>query len=325
MSQAAHRLVNSLDASGFGLPFQMSQFTSRVEAVGLFGAELLASHKQGLKAVVKRFNDAQYLCMKRALGASTKMSIGCHVKVLLECRQSCRLGSRFLERVILLKSRIQCLPADHPVVIAVNIAETFNIETWWTQTDGAMTLLGLSKDICECGYVSESSKLGPGLRRKAVCKFKHEVVRPLMVSMEHCWFVEAIEKLGEDTAIQYCWSRPVVPWGQALCWSGWGRVMWKFHKALCTARITQKLPMAWFGGADLVMAQPRCPLCNALDADLFHVLCACGGTFHLRQELANYLPCDLYHWVFYENIHAEGLYEKVKYFGQCMATFSSRC
>ena len=110
MSQAAHRLVNSLDASGFGLPFQMSQFTSRVEAVGLFGAELLASHKQGLKAVVKRFNDAQYLCMKRALGASTKMSIGCHVKVLLECRQSCRLGSRFLERVILLKSRIQCLP-----------------------------------------------------------------------------------------------------------------------------------------------------------------------------------------------------------------------
>ena len=37
--------------------------------------------------------------------------------------------------------------------------------------------------------------------------------------------LEAIEKLGEDTAIQYCWSRPVVSWGQALCWLGWGRFM----------------------------------------------------------------------------------------------------
>jgi hypothetical protein len=320
MSQASCRLVDSLDASGFGLPFQASQFISRVDSVGLFGSEVLASHCQGLKAVVKRFNDAQYLYLKRALGATTKMHVGSHVKVLMECRQPYRLGSRFLERIILVRARIQLLPTDHPLAVAVSVAERLKAVTWWTHTNEAKKLLGIDKDIKEYGGLVAGTYLDPIGRKAAVSKFKNEVVRPRLQAMEQQWFQESLAKLGAGMELTYQNVRPKKVWNNALCWSGWGRTMWRFHKAWCIARVTEKLPIAWFGGSGLDSVLPCCPQCRAADADLHHVLCVCSGTSHLRAGWHNFPKEAIYTWVLNDTECVDSLYAQVKYFGQCMAT-----
>ena len=51
MAQAASNVVGALDSTGFGLPFQAAQFQVRVESVGLFAAEVLASHSDGVRGL----------------------------------------------------------------------------------------------------------------------------------------------------------------------------------------------------------------------------------------------------------------------------------
>ena len=190
--------------------------------------------------------------LKRMLGATTKTSLGSHVKVLLESRVYVRTGSRFLEKVAVLRARILCLPSDHPAALAVSVAEKLGVETWWEHTRSVMEIMGVEKEIFEVGLVSEAVKADSTGRKRAVSKYKHDFIRPRMLAMEREWFGEAIQKIYADELAPHSWSKPVSFWAPCLCWQGWGRTMWRFHKAWCVARITHSLPLAWFGGIGLV-------------------------------------------------------------------------
>eukprot|EP00973_Karenia_brevis_P043300 6001454-Karenia_brevis.AAC.1 len=76
LSSAGLSLDGSMESVGFGLPLLCTMFPQRVESVGLYGCEALASHKQRIKVVMKGFNEAAYLCVKHFLGVDTIFSLG---------------------------------------------------------------------------------------------------------------------------------------------------------------------------------------------------------------------------------------------------------
>ena len=115
-------------------------------------------------------------------------------------------------------------------------------------------------------------------------------------------------------------------WTDDLCWAPWGKTMWRFHRAWCTARITSEIPVGvWGVPAERV---PRiCPLCRSHTSSLHHLLAECPPAAAWREAaLLAWAPqVDLVTWALTDVDCVEQLAAKVRFVGLACAAFVHAC
>ena len=272
-------LVSGMSDFGFGPPYQVGQFTSRVEGKAFYGAELLASFKPSWQVAVRRLNDVHYNAAKLLLGIPVDVSLGPggHVRLFAETRFLTRLGARLAQRIIMARCRLLNLPEVSPVCGVVQAASRVIGDTWLDHSRQVMLHFGIVDDM----LLPVGDRLDAKVRKQQVKAWKDRVVAPAVRRKEDEWFLEQVSKLNSSALIPYSELLPLrAAFPNRQRWAPWGRTMRRFYRAWCIARMTGGLPMvAWEGrnGGIPLMLEP-CPLCGAASVDLVHLVAVCTGT-----------------------------------------------
>jgi hypothetical protein len=67
------------------------------------------------------------------------------------------------------------------------------------------------------------------LRKRALARYKKNVVLPKIRAAESFWFTEQLAKLNDDGLVPYASLAPLRrPWRPDVVWMPWGRTQWKF-------------------------------------------------------------------------------------------------
>ena len=136
----AAALVRKMNDLGFGIPFQVQQFTSRVQSSAFHGAEVLASYGRGWPQVVRRLNDVHYWIAKLVLGIPRSQSLGArvYVRAFSETRFLTRLGAELAKRVVLARMRLLLLPPGHPMESCCRRVAFYTGRNWLNDAEGVM-------------------------------------------------------------------------------------------------------------------------------------------------------------------------------------------
>ena len=282
-------LTSAVDEAGFGLPMLESQFQSRVEPSAMFGAEVLASFSADWKTADRRLNDAHYRAAKMMLGLrGVSSGDGGHVRALLESGFLTRLGSRMLQRALVARARLLCLPDDSPVAPVLRAAKLVRGETWLDHVRIMTYDIGARPDFPEFIDSCSFARATAVNRRGFVKKWKSDVVVPAIRRLEAAWFNEQLQALNDNGLITYAELVPLrKPEMLDLLYAKWGKTMWRFHRTWSVARITMCFPWAVWGdkGIPIPRHMVQCSLCGATAADLRHLFEDCVGLRSTRMLL----------------------------------------
>jgi hypothetical protein len=119
LKQAGRQVATTMNDAGFGTPFMGSQYTSRIEGKALAGVEVLASAREGFRAVMERIDAAQVEVARIFLGLPLGSRVGRSVALLAETRLLTRSGTAAAVKVVMARARLACLPLDHPAAVGV--------------------------------------------------------------------------------------------------------------------------------------------------------------------------------------------------------------
>ena len=146
--------------------------------------------------------------------------------------------------------------------------------------------VGLLQEIDdEIGEASELRGANEKELKAHMAKYKWREVVLAVRRQEETWFRQQLAGLNDDGLVPYRELVPLrQPWSFSLRWARWGRVMWKFFRWWCVARITMKIPVQDLWSVSLASTLSTCWLCGAVNVDLHHVLEECRGTAGPRSE-----------------------------------------
>ena len=151
-------------------PLQAAAILSRIEGVTLFGIESTIA----VPGAGATFNRLQAGWARHLLGFPRRRE-GRQSLVIAECGWTRRLGTKMLERAVLLKARVQLLPLEHPACALLRVATTAEFETWATSVARIQSLPQLPFRIPDIAETMSADTVAQGradleLQRKAVGK-----------------------------------------------------------------------------------------------------------------------------------------------------------
>ena len=206
-----------------------------------------------------------------------------------------RLGTLLLERAIMARARIQLLPREHPAVAMLHLADNIPAITW------SSSLRTVLYDLCLVDQIPditsrpdifdadtlESARHCPKSRKETLRLYRDIVVRPVLETFDHGAYEAAV---GHKTifgipfmTLQPCLVRTcpaLLDLPNSTRLASWTRI-W------ACIRCTGKWPLLLFTGEGFESTLPNCPLRNAPDASVQHLLTACMGTEPLHRQLIN--------------------------------------
>ena len=109
--------LGAADSTGLPVPMQAESIPLRIEAVALYGIEFCI----GLSGAESALNRMQAGWAKALLGCRDAVD-GRWAFLICECGWQFRLGTRMFERAVMLKARLQLLPASHPTSQLLSLA-----------------------------------------------------------------------------------------------------------------------------------------------------------------------------------------------------------
>ena len=321
-------LVSSLADLGFGLPTIVGQFSSRVEASALHGAEILASYGGGWRCVAQRLNEANYQVAKLLLGLPQGASLGAggQVRIFSETRFLTRMGSKFVQRTILARARLQCLPTNSPVYSILRGASNVTGSTWMDDVKDMAQDYGIvpgsAQEFNAFSALSEDQRRNPEVRRRAVKRWKHQIVMPRIWRKEEIWFREQLASLAVEGHLPLMHVLPIrQPFPCCVRWAHWGKTMWRFYRARSIARVSGAVPLVCWGNSSNPKMIDTCPLCRRREVSLNHVLGECIGTDQYRDGVVSNLVGEDWHkWALSDIDDGAEMCERVRFFGLCCST-----
>ena len=326
----SNELVSTMGDLGFGLPMVVSQFSSRVEASAMHGAEILASYSGGWREAAKRLNEIHYQVAKQMLGLPHGFSLGTggHVKAFSETRFTTRLGARLAQRIILARARLLSLPDDSPVNNIILGASEVTGSTWMdharivTQNCGIEP--GSAWDFVRYSGLTDADINLPASRKAKVKRWKIQVVAPRIRRMEEDWFREQLVLLGSEGVVPLQLILPTrQPTFSTIWWAPWGKTMWRLFRARSVARITAGIPLVVWGFRATPPMMKFCPLCCHVNADMKHYLDDCQGTEKYRQQWGLESAGHSWHtWAMSDCWDKSEMKCKVRYLGLCISTLA---
>lgn len=214
------QLAAGMTAIGFGLPFQVAQHQSRVEASVFYGAEVLASYFNGWQVVFSRLDAVHYQAVKSTLGAGTGLSLGDggQARLLYDVGFSYRLSTRLALRICTTRARLLMLPPESSMSSVIAAAGNVVGGTWLDDAKEVIRNLGIQTDVseficAECLLVGEAEQ-----RKAAVNKWKQSHVIPVLRARDEAWFREKLVDLAASSTVPV--GGTVLPWRQPrLLWA----------------------------------------------------------------------------------------------------------
>ncbi|CAE8605722.1 unnamed protein product [Polarella glacialis] len=280
-------VLQTARAGCFPLQAHAAQIPVRVETVVLFGAELLLEIDRA-EGVLNRM---QHSWARSVLGC------GAHgrAKGLLavaQCGWTVRLGTLFLEQVLVAQARARVLPVDRPLSRTLAVADNSLALTW---ARAAKHLLQSPKwsepipDICDSlAFAPEelsAARECPVVRRGVMRRYRCEVLRPILQEYDRTALVAVASEVITGIGVAYerfqcgvlrgalgSYPEPQLP------------LPTKFLQASALVRISGKWPAVLWNGRSLLETLPRCPRCARTDVGVRHVV-TCPATAALRQDM----------------------------------------
>ena len=331
--EAAPATFAAAESSGFGLPFLVDQWESKVRSKALYGAEFLASHEKGWPTVAAAVTRAQYAAAKILLGLEKGDSLPGFFLAFRELRMGWRLEATLAYRIIMLRARITLLPTNHPLSRIISAVVGAGVQnTWWGHAGKVMREWGVNGDAGD--WLQEKERGCAVERRKAAALFKRQVVKPAIVEAEGRWAREHFAKITSSTPphpfpVPYkkLPRSAAIPRGypMSLRWACWGPSHWKWYRRWLLSRMgCPRLAMAVGLRGQRAGDEERCPLCGEQVAHLtLHIIAVCESTADIRGEyeegggsLGTDGP-DLL-WAFESRCAPEALRRKVRLVGRIM-------
>ena len=212
--------------------------------------------------------DFGYNSLKAVLGAErSSLGAGAQHRLLLTLGVRLRLGTKLAIRIGTARARLLSLPVDSPVTAATQGALSVTGRHWLTDALLVLASIGLDQTLgADCFLPVPGSD--PQAARRAVLRWKREVLLPAAYRYERNWFQSQIS--AHDA---WPWTLPHWDNKNALDFLSnqcWGKAMWRHARAWLLARASNLPPFAALGRADL-MGTAACPLCGS-HCSLEHVL-----------------------------------------------------
>ena len=269
-------LYGCADSLAFPLPLTATNVPARLEGVVLYGMEFCL----GVPGAESALNRLQ------AEWASHLLGIQCYREgpwtlLIAECGWSGRLGTRMLERAILLNARIHLLPVTHPAAELMAVAESSGVASWASQVRELSSSAVLPGPIpCITDTLSPDelaeARLQPTARHACIDRFRRLHVLPI--------FAEYDQRAFESSASTYAWpygqfQAPAEPFPVDYFQCEWDTEMQRSYRVWAVVRVLGRWPLALYGVGDLPRLMPCCPLCGVLEATVVHLLGECTCTF----------------------------------------------
>ena len=149
---------------------------------------------------MSELNRLQYLWGCKLLGFHTGPRLKWSI-VAAQCGWTLRLGTRLLERAIMLRARLQVLPAGHPAAVMLHLATCLAASTWASDVRDAMVGNMLPEQIPELldhpastlAKVEEARREPPS-RNRLLKEYKMTAVRPVLLQHDRLAYFEASRK-----------------------------------------------------------------------------------------------------------------------------------
>jgi hypothetical protein len=284
-----NELVQTANSAGFPLSVQAREVTTRVGSAILYAAEVLIE----LPKAEEQFNQIQQSWARQVLGCGTRGRIKGTLAVA-QCGWTIRLGTLFLEQVLMARARAAVLPADHPLARVIELADQIPAHTWAR----ASRLLQRSQRWLEpIPDLTQSPSFTPdelqdargdaAKRREVLRRYKWTVVRPALVDYDSRAYTAAASSVIPTLAVPFARFLPCTH-SEAL--EGFppprAPMHGKWLQAWALTRIAGKWPAVLWNGVSLLTTLDACPACDLCDVQVSHV-CECPSTHSLRQQLAS--------------------------------------
>ena len=271
------------------MPLQALAIPERVESVVLHGIEFCI----GVHGAETAFNRMQAGWARSLLGCSRCFAGGWSL-LIAEVGWKRRLGTRMLERAVMLHARAMLSSHSHPARRILEAARFSSGTTWHSQVMDVSYRSDFIRPIpCILETLSDV-EVSNALSCKRARKFYLRRYRRAHVSP----VLDAYDGTGFSTAASnqtwpYVDFQPFperLP--DILLRLDWGPQTWYFYRAWSITRVLGKLPLAVFGGNDPPRCVSFCPLCGCSSADVLHVLHACPATWDLYCDYCTSVGLD---------------------------------
>ena len=107
-----------------------------------------------------------------------------------------------VKRIVLSRARLLALPDNSPVAQVVAGTQAVTGETWLNHAAAITAELGITVDF-PCASLAEGARSTAEARRKAVQRWKKDVVMPAIRAQEQQWFLHQLAELNNEGLIPY--------------------------------------------------------------------------------------------------------------------------
>ena len=183
--RAFEDFVGCAQSLGLPLSVQMMVIPARIEAVATYGIEFCIA-SPGAETVFKRMQ-AEWA---KAFFSVTHCRSGSWICWVAECGWFSRLGTKMLERSIMLKARTRLAPASHPARCALALADAACPTTWAEHVKNIQIWINLSSPVPNIGDISTEherclASTCVTSRRTLLTRYRDEWVRPALCQYDH--------------------------------------------------------------------------------------------------------------------------------------------
>ena len=261
------------------MPLQACAVSSRIEPVVLYGCEFCIQAPDAERTL----NRLQSSWCRHLLGFPESRA-GSTIFLVAECGWRRRLGTTMFERAVLLKARAQLLLASHPAHQLLAMASSSMLSSWAERVSILQQLPSFEQPIpditaCTPTTVIAQAQVDPEARRACLASYRRHYVTPAFDAYDRCAFQAACDNTVWP---YYDYQCPMVPFPDALLLTDWSSDSWRFYKAWACIRVLGRWPLEVFSAGGTPLTLDACPLCDALEVDIAHLLMSCAGVLDLR-------------------------------------------
>ena len=238
-----------------------AQVPLRVEPALLYAAPFLVA----VPRAMSELNRLQYQWGCKLLGCHTGPRIKWSI-VSAQCGWTLRLGTRLLERAIMLRARLQVLPTGHPAAAMLQLATCLVASTWASDVREVMVGTILPDQIPELldhpaatPDKVEEARHEPQLRKRLLKEYKLSAVRPVLLQFDRLAYFEASRK--ELTYLGWSFgallARPTRISIDLLKFDA-GPGTWRWYRLWAVCRMTGRWPMQVLGIVEALESLDMC-------------------------------------------------------------------
>ena len=259
---------------GLPFPLQASVIPARVEAAALYGLELCIR----TVGAEHQLNKLQVSWAKTLLGIQYSRE-GAWPILLAECGWHRRLGTRMLERAIMLRARILLQPVGNFAHRILREASSLVGSTWVKDVEDiiAGSRLDAFEDILPYlgPATTEQARSSREHRKKYLARYRVHILTPVLQAYDDKAFAVAVSSSPWPYG-SFQSSLDALP--PSFLQFSWDALTWAYYRTWATVRATGRIPLQGSFAGDLPYTLATCPLCRSPAADVPHFLAFCQGT-----------------------------------------------